>query len=82
MGKIYLIHFSDGMMHTARDLQPRIFQAAKEGELDITDITDPTIPRFYVDGVWREIEWIRITKMKYSRPSQLIVGANDPSPAN
>ncbi len=82
MVSIYLIHFFDGMMHTASDLQPGIFQAAKEGELDIIDITDPTIPRFYVDGVWREIDWVHKTEMKSSLPSQLIVEANASNPAN
>lgn len=71
MGKIYLIHFYDGMMHTASDVEPGIYQAAKEGELDIIDITDPTIPKYYVDGLWREIELVHETGMKFNITNQL-----------
>lgn len=71
MDKIYLIHFNDGMMSTASDVEPGVFQAANDGELDIIDITDPTIPTLYFNGVWREIELVRESKMKYSIQSQL-----------
>jgi len=71
MDKIYLIHFNDGMMHTACDVQPSVFRAANEGELDIIDITDPTIPTFYYNGIWREVELVRETEMQYSIQSQL-----------
>jgi len=71
MGKIYLIHFNDGMMQTAVNVKRGIFQAANEGELDIIDITDPTTPTFYADGVWREIELVHETEMTFSIQNQL-----------
>ena len=56
MGKIYLIHFNDGLMQTTVNVEHSFFEAANEGELDVIDITDPTTPTYYSDGVWREIE--------------------------
>ena len=71
MGRIYLIHFNDGMMQTAVKIEHGVFQAANEGELDIIDITDPTKPTFYYDGVWRKIEFVHEKGMKYSLQNQL-----------
>ena len=65
MGKIYLIHFNDGMMQIAANVEHGVFQAANEGELDIIDITNPTTPTFYYDGVWRKIELAHEKGMKY-----------------
>lgn len=71
MGKIFLIYFNDGMMHTASDLQPCFFQAANQGELDIIDITYPATPTFYVDGMWREIAPAGQKEMAYCCQGQL-----------
>lgn len=51
MGKIYLIHFNDGLMQTTVNVEHSFFEAANEGELDIIDISDPTTPTYYSDGV-------------------------------
>ena len=69
LGKIYLIHFNDGIMQAAVNVEHGVFQAANEGELDIIDITDPTTPTFYYDGVWRKIELVHQKGMKYSQQS-------------
>ena len=71
MGKIYLIHFNDGMMQIAANVEQGVFQAANEGELDIIDITNPTTSTFYCDGVWRKIELAYEIGMKYSLQSQM-----------
>lgn len=71
MDKIYLIQFNDGMMHTASDIQASVFQAADEGELDIIDITDPTLPTLYANGLWRNIELNSATEMHDRIHSQL-----------
>jgi hypothetical protein len=71
MDKMYLIHFNDGMMRTASDIQASVFQAADEGELDIIDITDPAIPAFYSNGIWRDIELAGEPEMQSSTQSQL-----------
>lgn len=51
-------------MQAAVNVEHGVFQAANEGELDIIDITDPTTPTFYYDGVWRKIELVHQKGMK------------------
>jgi hypothetical protein len=71
MDKKYLIHFNDGMMRTTSDIQDSVFQAADEGELDIIDITDPMIPAFYSNGIWRDIELAGKSEIQSSTQSHL-----------